>query len=92
MVLVLCVAEDTSHTLVEFAEAQKLEVVALVIWNEMIIFHFHCNEPLDRNLKNIVDNRALYCGKISLFGRDFRQISLVIPWGFRAQSFNGCVK
>ncbi|KAF7807313.1 ATP-dependent DNA helicase PIF1-like [Senna tora] len=61
----------------------------LIIWDEAPMTHRLCFEALDRSLKDICgkDNpecyRKPFCGKVVVFGGDFRQILSAVPRGSR---------
>jgi len=69
----------------ELSDLMKL--ANLIIWDEAQLAHKYCFEALDRTLKDIMRKKnksnSVFGGKVVVFGRDFRQILLVIPRGNR---------
>jgi len=70
----------------ELSDLMKL--ANLIIWDEAPMAHKYCFEALDRTLKDIMREKnksdSVFCGKVVVFGEDFRQILLVIPRGSRS--------
>ncbi|DBA83238.1 TPA: hypothetical protein ACH3X2_14268 [Trebouxia sp. C0005] len=64
---------------------RRTTLVDLVIWDEAPMMHKHIFEYLDRALHDVTRVDALLGGKVVNLRGDFRQISVVIPKGSRAQ-------
>ncbi|GJS84946.1 ATP-dependent DNA helicase PIF1-like protein [Tanacetum coccineum] len=84
-----------STKFIQWMECNKTNLAALlnktklIIWDEAPMMNKHCFEALDRTLRDILrgsNTNSLnipFGGKVIVFGRDFRQILLVIIGGTR---------
>lgn len=84
-VLVPCGVEDKCYISVSSDQAQKLQDVSLIIWDETRMCHRHCINSLDLTLYYVMQNYLPFGGKVLLFSRNFRQILLLNLSGSKAQ-------
>ena len=49
-----------------------LKHAKLIVWDELTMSHNHTVQAVDRYLKNLMNNKKLFGGKVVLFGGDFR--------------------
>jgi hypothetical protein len=66
-----------------------LHRAALIIWDEVAMTKRQSDETLDRSLQDIMGCDLPFCGKVTVFGGDFRQVLPVVPRGTRAQITDG---
>lgn len=72
--------------------AKVLQQCKLIVWDECTMAHKKSLEALDRTLKDIRGNQALFGGLAILLSGDFRQTLPVIPQSTAADELNACLK
>ncbi|XP_076926975.1 uncharacterized protein LOC143590356 [Bidens hawaiensis] len=76
---------------------ELLKKTSLIIWDEAPMIHKHAFEALDRTLNDVMNgysantSRAVFGGKVVVFGGDFRQILHVVTNGTRSECVNACI-
>ena len=68
--------------------AELLRRAKLIIWDEAPMAKQWVIETFDRTLKDIMDSRLLFGGKVIVFGGDFHQVLPVVRCGTKAKSIN----
>lgn len=72
--------------------AKLLKRCDIVIWDECTMAHMKSVEALERSMRDIRDNSALFGGALILLAGDFRQTLPVIPKSTPANEINACLK
>lgn len=72
--------------------AELLRILDLIIWDEVPMQHRHCQEAVDRTLRDIHNDDRPFGGVTVVFGGDFQQILPVIPKGSREQIVSACMQ
>ncbi|XP_076881935.1 uncharacterized protein LOC143530216 [Bidens hawaiensis] len=76
---------------------ELLKKTSLIIWDEALMIHKHAFESLYRTLKDVMNgdsgntSKAVFGGKVVVFGGDFRQIFPVVTNGTRSECVNACI-
>ena len=68
--------------------AALLRETKLIIWDEAPMASCLAMEALDRSLQDIMNNDLPFCGKVIVFGGDFRQVLPVVRKGSRPEIVN----
>ena len=72
--------------------AKLIRLAKLIIWDEVFSCHRYNIEALDRTLRDIMDSKELFGGKVICFGGDPRQTLPVVRRGGRAQIVRACIQ
>ena len=62
--------------------------VKVIIWDEISMANKYKIECVDRLLKDIMDSRELFGGKLVIFSGDFKQTLPIVPKGVKSQIIN----
>jgi hypothetical protein len=73
-------------------EAELMRRADLLIYDEVTMQHRHCQEAVDRTLRDIRGNDKLFGGITVVFGGDFQQILPVIFKGSRPEVVGACIQ
>ena len=72
--------------------AKLIRIAKLIIWDEVFSCHRYNVEALDRTLKDIMESKESFGGKVICFGGDPRQTLPVVRRGGRAQIVRACIQ
>ena len=81
--------QSTCSICAESPEAELLRKASLIVWDEVTMAHKHVIEAFDRLLKDLMQNRRPFGGKLILFAGDYAQCLAVVRRGNRAQIVSG---
>ena len=68
-----------------------LQAADLLVWDEAPMSHRYLLEALDRTLQDIMNNDAMFGGKLLILAGDFRQILPVVRRGRRPNIVDACM-
>ena len=80
------VMEDSTCSIpVQSALAKLIRKADLIIWDEIFSCHRYNLECVERSLRDLMNTKELFGGKVILLGGDPRQTLPVVKRGSRAQ-------
>ena len=86
-------ADSVCNISMESKIANELRKASLILWDEIVMCAWYCNEAVDRTLSVIMKSSSVpFGGKCILFSGDFQQILPVVPSGSRGMIVFTCFK
>ena len=87
------ILEDSTCSIkAQSALAKLIKISKLIIWDEVFSCHRFNVEALERTLKDIMNSKESFGGKVICFGGDPRQTLPVVRRGGRAQIVRACIQ
>ena len=74
------------------ALADLIRRCKVIVWDEAPMASRYVLEAVERSIRDITQNAAVFGGKIVVLGGDFRQVLPVIARGTTGQIINACIK
>ena len=71
--------------------AKLIQRAKLLVWDEAPMTHRFAAECIDRSLRDLCSCDLPFCGKVIVFGGDFRQILPVVRHGTQADVSSACL-
>jgi hypothetical protein len=86
--------DSTSNIRAQTSEAAVIREATIIIWDEIFNVHQHNISVVERLLRDVMESKRPFGGKVVIFGGDPRQTPPVVPKGKRgetvAASFKSC--